>query len=140
MLTPFHELLDERRAGSAVGAFTAYDLEEAVATLAAARAADTGVILLVGSKSFAAQDGSLLLDALIAAVSRASGVRACVQLDHCTDLELLEAALAAGAGAVMADGSALALRGQHHVRPPSRRPRSPTRGGRRGGAGSDHRR
>lgn len=107
MLTPFHELLDERRAGSAVGAFTAYDLEEAVATLAAARAADTGVILLVGSKSFAAQDGSLLLDALIAAVSRASGVRACVQLDHCTDLELLEAALAAGAGAVMADGSAL---------------------------------
>jgi ketose-bisphosphate aldolase len=107
MLTPFHALLAGRRSGSAVGAFTAYDLEGATAVLRAGARANAGVILLIGSKSFASEDGALLLDAIVAAAARAPDVRACVQLDHCGDLGLIEAALAAGAGAVMADGSGL---------------------------------
>lgn len=106
VLTPFAELLAERRSGAAVGAFTVYDLEEAIATLRAARVSGAGVILLIGAKSFAAHDG-MLLGAVLSMAERAAGVRACVQLDHCNDLELIRAALDAGVGAVMADGSAL---------------------------------
>jgi fructose/tagatose bisphosphate aldolase len=49
MLVPFAELLAEAAArGSAVGAFTAYDLETAVAVLEAAAArGSTGMMLLV---------------------------------------------------------------------------------------------
>ncbi len=109
MIASFSELIDGRLPGSAVGAFTAYDLQSAIATLRAARAAEAGVIILIAAKSFAAVDGPSLLGAIVAAAERAPGVRACVQLDHCTDLGQIEAALDAGAGAVMADGSALAF-------------------------------
>jgi fructose-bisphosphate aldolase, class II len=106
MLTPFAELLARRRRGAAVGAFTAYDLEQALATLRAAEQAGAGVILLLAARSFAAPGGELLLEALVAVAARARAP-ACVQLDHCADAELIAAALAAGAGAVMADGSDL---------------------------------
>jgi tagatose 1,6-diphosphate aldolase GatY/KbaY len=106
MLTPFADLLGHRRQGSAVGAFTCYDLETAGAALRAAAVAGAGVILLIGGRSYSERDGSLLLAALVAAAVRAEA-RACVQLDHCDDLELIARALEAGAGAVLADGSAL---------------------------------
>lgn len=106
MLTPFTDLLAECPAGSAIGAFTCYDLEEAIATLRPAATAGTGVILLIGSQSYADRDGALLLAALIAAADH-SDARACVQLDHCDDITAIGSALSAGAGAVMADGSAL---------------------------------
>jgi ketose-bisphosphate aldolase len=106
MLTRFDELLHERPAGSAVGAFTAYDLEGAIATLTAATELDAGVIILVASRSYADPGGPLLLAALLAAAAR-SPARACVQLDHCGDLNLIESALQAGAGAVMADAATL---------------------------------
>jgi ketose-bisphosphate aldolase len=106
VLTPFADLLAQRREGTAVGAFTCYDLEAAVAVLATAGAADAGVILLIGGRAAAEPDGDVLLAALVAAAHRARA-RACVQLDHCSDLAVIEAALEAGAGAVMADGSAL---------------------------------
>jgi tagatose 1,6-diphosphate aldolase GatY/KbaY len=102
---PFNELLGAADR-HAVGAFTCYDLEVTAAVLGAAAAAGRGVILLLGNASFTAPDGPLLLAALTAAVD-ASPARACVQLDHCDDLAVIEAALARGAGAVMADGSAL---------------------------------
>jgi tagatose 1,6-diphosphate aldolase GatY/KbaY len=107
MLTPFTDLLAERPAGTAVGAFTCYDLEGAVATLRSADNAGSGVILLIGSQSYADRDGALLLAALIAAADQ-SDARACIQLDHCSDIALIESAFVAGVGAVMADGSALA--------------------------------
>jgi len=106
MLTPFSDLLAKRRPGSAVGAFTCYDLEAAAATLRAAATAGVGVILLIGGSSYRERDGGLLLAALLAVAAR-SDARACVQLDHCDDLALIDSALAAGAGAVLADGSAL---------------------------------
>ena len=107
MLTPFTELLAGSARGSAVGAFTCYDLESAVAALGAASAAGAGVILLIGGRSYAEPGGDLLLAALLAAAGRAEA-RACVQLDHSHELAQIEAAVKAGAGAVMADGSALA--------------------------------
>lgn len=106
MLTPFADLLAARRDGLAVGAFTCYDLETATAALNAAAAARAGVILLIGSRSYTGAGGDLLLAALLAAARRA-GAAACVQLDHCDDLAVISTALEAGAGAVMADGSAL---------------------------------
>jgi ketose-bisphosphate aldolase len=106
MLVPFIEALGEAQRGTAVGAFTCYDLEAATAVLGAAAQADAGVILLVGSNSYREPGGDLLLASLVAAAGRSSA-GACVQLDHCDDLSLIAAALDAGAGAVMADGSAL---------------------------------
>jgi ketose-bisphosphate aldolase len=107
VLTPFADLLSGRRDGLAVGAFTCYDLETATAALHAAAAAGAGVILLIGARSFTGAGGDLLLAALVAAARRGQAA-ACVQLDHCDDLAVIEAALEGGAGAVMADGSALA--------------------------------
>jgi ketose-bisphosphate aldolase len=106
MLTPFAELLAARRGGTAVGAFTCYDLEAAAGVLRAGAGAGAGVVLLIGDRSYRDCDGALLLAALVAA-ARAADARACVQLDHCDDAAVIRAALEAGAGAVLADGSAL---------------------------------
>jgi tagatose 1,6-diphosphate aldolase GatY/KbaY len=109
MIAGFAELLGERRAaGGALGAFTCYDLETAQGVLAAAADADAAVLLLVGSASLAQAGGEQLVAALRGAAER-SPVRACVQLDHVGDLELIERAFASGCGAVMADGSKLAF-------------------------------
>jgi ketose-bisphosphate aldolase len=108
MLTAFTDLLAEARSrGSAVGAFTCYNLETAVGVLRAAEEAGRGVILLVSEKSFSAPAGPLLVAALRAAAEQ-SAAPACVQLDHVRELEPIRAAFALGVGAVMADGSRLA--------------------------------
>jgi tagatose 1,6-diphosphate aldolase GatY/KbaY len=107
MLVSFSALLEEhRRARSALGAFTCYDLEVARAALAAAAGRDLGIVLLVSREAFAVNGGDQLLAGVRAAAER-SPARACVQLDHVSDLELIEAAFELGAGAVMADGSRL---------------------------------
>lgn len=93
---------------TAVGAFTCYDLAQAAGVLDAAEQAGAGVILLVSPASFRAPRGEGLVVALDA-LSRAAGVPACVQLDHVSDLVSVRAAFAAGAGAVMVDGSHLQL-------------------------------
>jgi tagatose 1,6-diphosphate aldolase GatY/KbaY len=106
VLTAFGDLLAARREGAAVGAFTCYDLETATAALHAAAVAEAGVILLIGGRTYTDAGGDVLLAALVAATRRAPAL-ACVQLDHCDDLTVIASALEAGAGAVMADGSAL---------------------------------
>src|SRR5437763_17182540 len=107
MLTSFESLLGRHAAaGTALGAFTCYDLETARAVLSAAASRGAGVILLVSRETFAGDGGELLLVALRAAAER-SPAAACVQLDHVSDLDLIESAFALGAGAVMADGSRL---------------------------------
>lgn len=106
MLTSLTDLLARRPDRKALGAFTCYDLEEAVAVLRVAASSATGVVLLIGKQSYTGSDGGLLLAALLA-VADASDVPVCVQLDHCDDLAVIEAALAAGVGAVMADASSL---------------------------------
>jgi tagatose 1,6-diphosphate aldolase GatY/KbaY len=107
VLTPFREILEERRAaGAAVGAFTCYDVTTAIGVVRAAEGHRAPVLLLISEASFRASPGRLLLPALLAVADEAR-VPACVQLDHVDDDELIDAALAAGAGAVMADGSKL---------------------------------
>jgi tagatose 1,6-diphosphate aldolase GatY/KbaY len=111
VLTPFRELLEERRAaGAAVGAFTCYDVTTALGVIRAAEARNDPVILLLGDASFTGRDGRLLALALVA-VAREARVPACVQLDHASDGELIAAALQSGLGAVMADGSRRPLEG-----------------------------
>jgi tagatose 1,6-diphosphate aldolase GatY/KbaY len=105
MLVGFEALLEEHvRGRTALAAFTCYDLEVARAVLGGAATKDVGVVLLISSDAFAADGGDQLLAAVRAAAER-SPARACVQLDHVSDLELIAAALDLGAGAVMADGS-----------------------------------
>src|SRR3954451_17317155 len=107
MLVSFEKLLQRNgTSGTAVGAFTCYDLETARAVLAAAADRGAGVVLLVSRESFAAAGGEQVLAGGRAAAERAP-VGACVQLDHVSDLDLIEAAFELGAGAVMADGSRL---------------------------------
>ena len=109
MLARFSELLRQARSsGSAVGAFTCYNLETAAGVLQAAEARRCGVILLVSEKSFLAPGGPLLLSALVAAAAH-SDAPACVQLDHVRELRPIAAVFELGAGAAMADGSRLAL-------------------------------
>jgi tagatose 1,6-diphosphate aldolase GatY/KbaY len=107
MLVRFAELLS--RAGSrgrAVGGFTAYNLETAVAVLEAAARQDVEVMLLISAQSFASRAGPALARTLVATAAE-SPAACCVQLDHVDSLEVIEAALEAGVGAVMADGSKL---------------------------------
>jgi tagatose 1,6-diphosphate aldolase GatY/KbaY len=107
VLTPFRELLDERRArAAAAGAFTCYDVTTALGVIRAAESRKAPVILLVSDASFRAPDGRLLVAALLS-VAREASVPACVQLDHASDRAVLAAAFDAGIGAVMADGSRL---------------------------------
>ena len=107
MLTSFREILEERRANrAAVGAFTCYDLTTAIGVVRAAEARGDPVLLLASEASFRSPSGRLLLPALLA-VGAEARVPACVQLDHVDDGELIDAALAAGANAGMADGSKL---------------------------------
>jgi tagatose 1,6-diphosphate aldolase GatY/KbaY len=109
MLTSLPVLLDDaRRRRAAVGAFTAYDLETAIAVLHAGARAETGVVILVACNAFAAPGGELLITSLVAAAD-AAAAPACVQLDHVSDLGLVARAFELGAGAAMADGSRLGV-------------------------------
>jgi tagatose 1,6-diphosphate aldolase GatY/KbaY len=107
MLVPFADLLS--RAAShdrAVGAFTAYNLETAVAVLEAAARRGVEVMLLISEQSFASRAGPALARALVATAADSS-VPCSVQLDHVDSMQAIEAAFEAGLGAVMADGSKL---------------------------------
>jgi tagatose 1,6-diphosphate aldolase GatY/KbaY len=107
MLAPFRELLEERRAArAAAGAFTCYDLTTALGVVRAAEERDVPVILLVSEASFRAPESRLLVPALVAVAEHAR-VAMCVQIDHVSDPGLIRTALAAGVGAVLADGSRL---------------------------------
>jgi tagatose 1,6-diphosphate aldolase GatY/KbaY len=109
VLVGFRELLAERaERRAAVGAFTCYDVTTAIGVVRAAEAESAPAILLVAEPSFRAPSGQLLVPALLA-VAEAAAVPMCVQLDHVFDDALIDAALAAGIGAVMADGSRLPL-------------------------------
>jgi ketose-bisphosphate aldolase len=108
MLVPFIDALGEAQRGTAVGAFTCYDLEVAAAVLETAAREDLSVIVLVSPSSVRGDRGESFLSAVLAYVERAPA-RCCVQVDHVDDLQLIERVLELGAGAVMADGSRLPL-------------------------------
>lgn len=107
----FSELLaGAGESSTAVGAFTCYDLVTGSAVLAAAKGRGVGVILLVSASAARAPSGPGLLRGLRELAEQAPGP-CCLQLDHCAEPTVIQAALAAGAGAVMADGSQLSDEG-----------------------------
>lgn len=109
MLVKLGELLSNAASsGSAVGGFTAYNLETAVAVLDAAGRRQVGVMLLVSEQAFTSRSGPALACTLTAVAAHAP-VPCCVQLDHVTSLATIETVFEAGLGAVMADGSKLSL-------------------------------
>ena len=92
--------------GAAVPAFTCYDFTTALAVVAAAEDARLGVILLVAPKTASSANGLRLITALRGLADSAS-VPVSVQLDHASDLRVIRDSVAAGADAVLADGSSL---------------------------------
>lgn len=100
------ELIEQRQLlGGAVAALTCYDFTTALAVVDAAEQLERGVILLVTPKSAADRHGGAFIAAL-RGLADASSAPVSVQLDHATDLELILRSVAAGADAVLADGSA----------------------------------
>lgn len=93
--------------GSAVPAFTCYDFTTALAVVSAAEEAGLGVILLVAPKTASTPNGLRLIKALRGLADDAS-VPVSVQLDHASELPVILDSVAAGADAVLADGSSLA--------------------------------
>ncbi len=107
MIVPSSDLLGRARsAGRAVGAFTVYGLDVAVAVLAAAERRRTGVLLLVSAETFRSRPGRALAIGA-RALCEESPVECCLQLDHVGQLELVAAGFLAGFGSVMVDGSRL---------------------------------
>lgn len=99
-------LLDARRSGRAVPAFTTYTLESTRAICEAAERTGLPVILSAGSSSFRGSSRAMLAAAAVAAAREAS-VPVGVHLDHSTDLDEIRACLGLGYTSVMYDGSNL---------------------------------
>jgi len=107
MRTKLDHLINSALAsGSAVPAFTCYDFTTALAVVGAAEEARRGVILLVAPKTASTPNGLRLIAAL-RGLADAADVPVSVQLDHASDLSVILSAVAAGADAVLADGSSL---------------------------------
>jgi tagatose 1,6-diphosphate aldolase GatY/KbaY len=108
MRTKLDELVNSALSrGDAVPAFTCYDFTTAMAVVSAAEEARSGVILLVAPKTAATPNGLRLITALRGLADDAS-VPVSVQLDHASDLQVIRNSVAAGADAVLVDGSSLA--------------------------------
>jgi tagatose 1,6-diphosphate aldolase GatY/KbaY len=106
MLTPTLTLLHGAEAGGyAIGAFNVYNLEGAKAVVGAAEAERSPAMLQVHPSALAY--GGAPLIALCLAAARGAGVPIAVHLDHSSAAEDIRAALEAGAGSIMADGSHL---------------------------------
>ncbi|MEP7046334.1 MAG: class II fructose-bisphosphate aldolase [Ilumatobacteraceae bacterium] len=92
----------------AIGGFTIYDVNAALAIVAAAGQAGTAVILQAGSSGFGVA-GEAPLRALALAVAGYAMIDVGVHLDHSRDLDELRRAVDAGYTSVMIDGSHLAF-------------------------------
>ncbi|MCP4198714.1 MAG: class II fructose-bisphosphate aldolase family protein [Proteobacteria bacterium] len=104
MLTPTMYILQNAQAnGYAIGAFNVYNLEGALAVVAAAEAADTPAMLQIHPGAL--KHGGTALVALCLKAAEQAAVPMSVHLDHCSDPEAIRSALAAGLTSIMADGS-----------------------------------
>jgi ketose-bisphosphate aldolase len=110
MLAAFDEILPRPGSGRApVGAFTCYGLEAATGVVQAAERRDAPVMLLVSAHAYRSPLGRPLLRSL-RAIAETASTPVTVQLDHVSDLALMESALDDGVQALMADGSKLPYR------------------------------
>lgn len=90
----------------AVGSFNCYSYETFRGCIAAGEETGTPVIAAFGAAYLA----NMSLDtahAIVASLARAASIPVCLHLDHCSDLDVIHRAIAAGFGSVMYDGSAL---------------------------------
>ncbi|WP_457253630.1 class II fructose-bisphosphate aldolase [Pedococcus sp. P5_B7] len=110
MRSSLHDVARQQLAqGAAVPAITCYDASTAVSVVEAAETAGFPVVLLVPPVVAGSTEGVRTIRALCA-IADAAQVEVVVQLDHATDLQLIEVAIKAGADAVLADGSSKPLR------------------------------
>jgi tagatose 1,6-diphosphate aldolase GatY/KbaY len=106
MLMNTVDLVREARSkGVAIGAFNTYNLEITRAIVAAAEKLSQPVILQLGVPTIKASGEPLVMATLAAA--RVAQVPVAVHLDHCPDLDLIEACFAWGLSSALADGSHL---------------------------------
>ena len=106
MLISTTDLLHAAAAGGyAIGAFNVYNLEGALAVVAAAEAERSPAILQVHPQAL--RHGGAPLLALCLEAARGAGVPVAVHLDHSSSSDDIRFALDAGISSVMADGSHL---------------------------------
>lgn len=107
-LVPTRHLVDAAtREGAGLGAFNVVHVEHAEAHVAGAEAAGCGVVLQISENAVRWHGRLEPIAAATLAVARAASVPVAVHLDHATDRELVDEALALGFGSVMYDGSRL---------------------------------
>ncbi len=102
------ELREAAAAGRALAAFSVYNLETTQAVVAAAERTGLPVLIGAGSSAFAHAGREPLARTALEAAAAAS-VPVGVHLDHCRDLDEIDACLELGYSSVMFDGSALSL-------------------------------
>jgi tagatose 1,6-diphosphate aldolase GatY/KbaY len=106
MLIPTNQLLQTAQEnGYAIGAFNVYNLEGALAVVAAAETELSPAILQIHPGALKHGGGPLL--ALCLRAAEQAAVPMAVHLDHCADSEVIRSALADGLISIMADGSHL---------------------------------
>lgn len=106
MLTPTTQLLQTAQAnGYAIGAFNVYNLEGALAVVAAAEAEHSPAMLQIHPAAL--RHGGAALIALCLQAAELASAPMSVHLDHCSDPAVIHSALAAGMNSIMADGSHL---------------------------------
>ncbi len=98
-------VLQARRRGVAVVGFNTYDLELTHGIVAAAESLQQPIILQLGVQSIKVY-GEPLIVATVAA-ARAARIPVGLNLDHCSDLDMIEQCLSLGFSAALADGSRL---------------------------------
>lgn len=100
------ELREARAAGRALAAFSVYNMETTQAVVAAAERTGLPVLIQAGSSAFAHAGREPLAWIALEAATAAS-VPIGVHLDHCRDLDEIDACLKLGYTSVMFDGSRL---------------------------------
>jgi tagatose 1,6-diphosphate aldolase GatY/KbaY len=100
------ELREAKAAGHALAAFSVYNLETTQAVVAAAERTGLPVLIGAGSSAFAHAGREPLARTALEAAA-ASSVPVGVHLDHCRDLDEIDACLELGYSSVMFDGSKL---------------------------------
>lgn len=107
MLINFSDMLQTaHREGYAVGSFNVYNYETMRGVCMAAKELQSPLIVAFGAKYL---ENMTLAEAvsMARALSEAMGLDLCLHLDHCPDMNTVFAAIRAGFGSVMYDGSAL---------------------------------
>lgn len=90
----------------AVGSFNAYNFETFKGIIDAGVETNTPIIVAFGAK-YLTNMSVETASALVHSLAKDLTIPVCLHLDHCKDLEIIKAAIKAGFGSVMYDGSAL---------------------------------